>query len=120
VALLVALVSASFLGLGCGSQADSQSAPSSTSALLALTERDDGRTVTMRLGRTGVLRHPSRLRGEVKASGAAVSAYPIETFAPTETREWALTARRVGTSVLTGPSRDGSRFRITIRVVRGG
>lgn len=110
--VLVALISAFLLGSACASEAGSE-------GRLVLSERDDGRTVTMRLGRTGVLQHPSRLVGEVKASGAAVSVFPVETFAPTETREWALTARRVGTAVLTGPSRDGGRFRITIRVVRG-
>jgi hypothetical protein len=113
--VLAGVVSALLLGLGCGTEAAGEPAPER----VVLSERDDGRTVKMRLGRTGVLQHPSRLVGAVKASGSAVSIFPVETFAPTETSEWALTARRVGTSVLTGPSRDGGRFRITIRVVRG-
>jgi hypothetical protein len=73
----------------------------------------------MRLGRTGRLLVPSRLRGEVKALGRAVLLVGVETFAPTTTREWELRARQVGSTVVTGPRRDGTRFRVTIRVVAG-
>ena len=75
--VLAALISASLLGLGCGGAAGSEPAAPER---LVLSERDDGRTVTMRLGRTGVLQHPSRLVGAVKASGSAVSVFPVETL----------------------------------------
>jgi hypothetical protein len=47
-----------------------------------------------------------------------VVATRLEWFAPTDTQEWELSAVRAGITVITGPRRDGSRFRITIRVVR--
>jgi hypothetical protein len=115
------LVCASLLGVACGAEAGTSPAPATTEAAagrLVLTERHHGRTVTMRLGRTGKLLVPSRLRGPVRSVGKSVLSIRVESFAPTDTQEWELRAVRAGTTVITGPRRDGSRFRITIRVVR--
>ena len=114
---LATLVCAALLGVACTAEAGNEPATTATGRLV-LTERDHGRTVTMRLGRTGTLLVPSRLRGDVKTIGVSVLAIRLETFAPTATSEWELRARRVGSTVVTGPRRDGRRFRITIRVVR--
>jgi hypothetical protein len=117
-----ALVCASLLGFACTAAAGGEPATTASTASsnrLVLTERSHGKTVTMRLGRTGTLLVPSRLRGEVKVFGRAVLLVRVETFAPTNTREWELRARQVGSTVVTGPRRDGTRFRVTIRVVAG-
>lgn len=114
---LATLICATLLGFACTAEAGSE--PTQASGKLVLTERDHGRTVTLLLGRTGTLSVPSRLRGDVKTIGRAVLAIRIETFAPTTTRKWELRARRVGSTVLTGPRRGGTRFRITVQVVRG-
>lgn len=115
---LATLVCAALLSTACAAQAGSEPAPTRASGKLVLTERDHGRTVTMRVGRTGSLLVPSRLRGDVKTVGRAVLAIRVETFAPSASQMWELRAKRVGSTVLTGPRRDGSRFRITLRVVR--
>jgi hypothetical protein len=112
---LATLVCAALLGFACTAAAGNEPTTQTTGRLV-LTERDHGRTVTMRRGRTGTLLVPSRLRGEVKTIGLSVLVISLETFAPTTTREWELRARRVGSTVVTGPRRDGRRFRITIRV----
>jgi hypothetical protein len=114
---LATLVCAALLGFACTAVAGNEPATPTTGKLV-LTERDHGRTVTMRLGRTGTLLVPSRLRGAVTTVGLSVLAIRVETFAPTATRQWELRARRVGSTVLTGPRREGGRFRITIRVIR--
>ena len=120
---LTTLVCAALLGCACAAQAGSEPAqtqPTATGAgeRLVVTERSHGRTLTMRLGRTGTLRVPSRLRGEVRSTGRSVLVIRIDTFAPTDTRDWELRAVRIGSTVLTGPRRDGSRFRVTVRVIR--
>lgn len=119
------LVCASLLGVACGAEEAGTSpapAPAATTEAaagrLVLTERHHGRTVTMRLGRTGKLLVPSRLRRPVRTAGKSVLAVRVESFAPTDTQEWELRAVGAGSTVITGPRRDGSRFRITIRVVR--
>lgn len=118
---LATLVCAALLGVACGAEAGTAPAPASTETAagrLVLTERQHGRTVTMRIGQSGALRVPTRLRGPVRTFGTSVVATRLEWFAPTDTQEWELSAERTGRTVITGPRRDGSRFRITIRVVR--
>lgn len=118
---LATLVCAALLGVACGAEAGTAPAPANTEAAagrLVLTERQHGRTVTMRVGQSGALRVPTRLRGPVRVLGTSVTATRLEWFAPTDTQEWELSAERTGRTVITGPRRDGSRFRITIRVVR--
>ncbi len=120
VTRLATLVCASVLGFACTAAAGNEPASTTqTSGKHVLSERSDGRTYTMRLGRTGALLVPSRLRGEVKKVGRSVLVLRLETFAPTTTTEWELRAERVGSTVITGPRRDGTRFRITINVVAG-
>ena len=116
---LATLVCASVLGFACTAAAGNEPAATQTAGKLVLTERSDGRTLTMRLGRTGALLVPSRLRGAVKTVGRSILVIRVETFAPTSTSEWELRAERIGSTVITGPRRDGSRFRITIKVVAG-
>lgn len=99
---LATLVCASLLGLACTGAAGSE--PTPAIGRLVLTERDHGRTVTMRLGRTGRLLVPSRLRGVVKTEGRAVLTIRVESFAPRTTRGWELRAVRAGSTVITGPA----------------
>jgi hypothetical protein len=115
---LATLVCASVLGFACTAEAGSERAPQQASGKLVLTARDHGRTVTIRVGRTGELRVPSRLHAPVRTFGKSVVLTRIESFAPTATQAWELRAMRTGSTVITGPRSDGSRFRITVQVIR--
>ena len=109
---------------GCGSNAAEPPArpPATTTTAAAepaprlLTVRDDGRTYTLAVGGTASLRVPNTAEGDATVEGDAVTLSPVDYFAPTDFREWAVTAERAGEAVVTAPRAGGGRFRVTIRV----
>ena len=116
---LVLLAAAATFGLACGSSAGG-AGPATTAApevtRLVVTERDHGKTLTLRLGRTGRLVVAAGARGRVVATGRSVLVVRIESYAPTSRQQWELRAVRTGTTTITAPRANGTRFRVAIRV----
>ena len=121
---LVLLAAAAVLGLACGSTAGG-ARPASTAApdveergvaRLVVTERDHGKTLTLRLGRTGKRVLAAGARGRVVTTGRAVLVVRIESYAPTSRQQFELRAVRTGTTTISAPRANGTRFRVAIRV----
>jgi hypothetical protein len=80
-----------------------------------LTQRDAGKTVTLKAGGTALFR--VHADGALKVRGATVRMTEVLYFADPGFREWELHALRPGATVLNAPRTGGGRFTVTIRVV---
>ena len=113
----LALTGMLVLGLAaCGATAGGRAPAGIDPAPRVLSVRDHGRTVSLALGRTVLLRVPAAARGRAVADGRALLLVPIENVAASRYREWEIRAARVGSATISAPRADGRRFRITIRV----
>ena len=116
---LVLLAAAAVLGLACGSTAGGARTASTGGpdvTRLVVTERDHGKTLTLRLGRTGKLVLAAGARGRVVTTGRSVLVVRIESYAPTSRQQFELRAVRTGTTTISAPRANGTRFRVAIRV----
>lgn len=115
---VVLIAAAATLGLACGASTDTPTATATATAAdrLVVTERHHGKTFVLRKGRTGTLLLAAGARGRVVAQGRSVLAIRVESYAPTGRQQYELRAVRAGTTTISAPRKNGTRFRFTVRV----
>lgn len=113
---VVLIAAAATLGLACGASTETPTATATAADRLVVTERHHGKTFVLRKGRTGTLLLAAGARGRVVAQGRSVLAIRVESYAPTGRQQYELRAVRAGTTTISAPRKNGTRFRFTVRV----